>query len=638
MPDPAPAGYASWLVLIRFLAHFFSLKLLARTLLAGWKRDTAPGFEWWQRLVLKGIFIVAGFVIRLIVIAAGLVAIALSVVTLPVFLLAPVRLSYERLARLGSIGRTWAYGYSYTLHTYGIRLHLRAEAKLYSRDETLAMVTRILSRDEKDNVLLVGEPGAGKETILAQFAREVYRGAVPPKLENREVIEIPLADMPPDRLRAMFAEAREAGNIIAVLREPEKYAGMLDEVMPMLRADELQVIAVTTLDGFVAGWKEREDVLRFFERVTVPPLSSEAALDYLGDYAAAHYPAVRFDDGVFEEIVRRTDELIQTKAQPEKSADLLQELVVGRAAVTIADVDAILAQKTGVPIGALSRDEKQVLLTLEDRLKAEIIDQDQAVHDVVSALRRARTGIASKGKPIGSFLFLGPTGTGKTHTAEILAREYFAGEGVVVRFDMSEFALAESEPAFVARLTLAIEEHPYCLLFLDELEKAERAIWNTLLQVLDEGRLTAANGRAVSFTNAIVIATSNAGTAYVEAHPGIGKRELMERLVLEQIFTPEFLNRFDDIVLFHALTREDAAVIVRLMLRDLNARLAEERGVTVDVTDSLIARLVALGFDEQNGARALRRAIQDTVENAVADAVLRDEAPQGSVLSIPDRA
>ena len=634
MLDYLAAGFSSWWDFERFLSYFFSLGSLSRTLFSGWHRDSNEGFEWWQRLILGLVTMLFGLIVRLVVIALGLAALAIGAALLPVFLILPVRMQYENLVKAGSIGKSWAYGASYELHHHGIALYKGADKKLFERAETVTLITRVLSREEKDNVILVGAPGSGKSTVVGQFAKEVYRGLVPNKLKNREVIEIPIADMPVDEVKKMFAEAREAGNVIAVLKEPEKYQGLLDELMPLVTASELQVIVVTSLDGYVSGWRDREDVLRYFERIDVAPLSSAAALALLGEYVARHYPKMKFEKGVLEEIVRRTDELVQAKLQPEKSIDLLEELAVGTKEISIRDVDRTLSEQTGVPLGAIERDEKRILLTLEDALKKEIVGQAQAVNDVAAALRRARTGVASKKKPIGSFLFLGPTGVGKTYTAQTLAKHYFGGAGVMTRFDMSEFALASAAPSFIKRLTLSIEENPYGLLFFDELEKADKAIWNTLLQVLDEGRLTSARGETVSFTNTIIIATSNAGTAEIEAHPETTKDALVAWLIANRLFSPEFLNRFDDVVLFHPLTKEDAGAVTRLLLSDLNDRLSQERGITVEITDSLVRELVENGFNPKNGARALRRAVQDRVENAVADAILRDAAAPGTCLTI----
>ena len=256
------------------------------------------------------------------------------------------------------------------------------------------------------------------------------------------------------------------------------------------------------------------------------------------------------------------------------------------------------------------------------------------MHSIASALRRARTGIATKEKPIGTFLFLGPTGSGKTHTGKMLAKHYFGGDASMVRFDMSEFATEGNAAIFIERLAVSIEEQPFGLLFFDELEKAHRVIWNILLQVLDEGRLSTRIGRTVSFKNNIIIATSNAGTALIQKNPQITKDDLIRYLIQENLFSPEFLNRFDDIVLFHPLSRQDSEAVTRLLLQDLNVRMMRERGVTVKITDTLVRALVDAGYNEEYGARALRRTVQEKVENAVADMILKDQAVPGTTLVI----
>lgn len=628
------AGLRSWWNVVRFIAYFFSIGILLKTLFSGWRRDSSDEREWWERLILDAIIIIIGLLIRLAVIVFGLVALLSSLPLLPILLIIPIRFSYERLVTIGSIGKSWAYGGSPVLHRYGRALYRVPDKKLYGREETLNFITSVLSRDDQDNVLVVGAPGSGRETLVAQFAKSVYRGLVPPKLRNREVIEIPLSDTPASALAKIFDEARVAGNIILVLRDLEKYDGMFEHLMPLLAAPELEIIAITSFEGYHAAWKQNADIMRYFERVEVPPLGMDETLAFLTDTARERYTNVRFEDGALEEIVRRTDELIQHVPQPEKSVDLLETLVANAEEVTIRDVHRVLSQETGVPIGALERDEKQILLHLEDALRTEIVGQEEAVRDIASALRRARAGVASREKPIGTFLFLGPTGSGKTHTGKMLAKHYFGGSGSMVRFDMSEFAIEESAPAFIERLAVSIEEQPFGLLFFDELEKAHRAVWNILLQVLDEGRLSTRSGRAVSFKNNIIIATSNAGTALIQEHPQTTKDDLMRHLIQERLFSPELLNRFDDIVVFHPLSRHGAEAVTRLLLQDLNARLAQERGITVQITDTLVRALVEAGYSEEHGARALRRAVQEKVENAVAELILKDQAAPGATLII----
>ena len=238
------------------------------------------------------------------------------------------------------------------------------------------------------------------------------------------------------------------------------------------------------------------------------------------------------------------------------------------------------------------------------------------------ALIRLRTSVADHSKPAGSFLFLGPTGVGKTYTAKILAESYFGRKNAMIRFDMSEFSLAGSVTAFTDRLSSAIEEAPLSLIFFDELEKSNVLIRNLLLQVLDEGRLTRASGREASFKDALIIATSNAGSADIVVNPNIEKKVLIDSLIQSGIFAPEFLNRFNSVILFKPLDPGEARKIAALMLFEFAERLLEDKKITLEITDALIDKVASAGFDPQFGARPIKRAIEEMVENKIADYIM----------------
>ena len=263
-------------------------------------------------------------------------------------------------------------------------------------------------------------------------------------------------------------------------------------------------------------------------------------------------------------------------------------------------------------------------------MRRKIVGQDEAVKDVSLALRRLRTGIADHSKPAGSFLFLGPTGVGKTYTAKILAESYFGRKNAMIRFDMSEFSLDGSVTSFTERLSNAIEEAPLSLIFLDELEKSNTLIHNLLLQVLDEGRLTSRTGREASFKDAIIIATSNAGSADIIANPEIDKKTLMNDLIRKGIFAPEFLNRFNSVVLFKPLDESQARNIAILLLNEFAERILEDKKITLVITDALIDKVSAAGFDPEFGARPIKRAIEEIVENKVAEYIISGKT-EGSI-------
>ena len=314
------------------------------------------------------------------------------------------------------------------------------------------------------------------------------------------------------------------------------------------------------------------------------------------------------------------------------------------ALVTAEEVAKVIAGKTKIPVTAVTSDESAKLMHLEETLHQRVIGQDEAVTLVANALRRARAAVRSTSKPIANFLFLGPTGVGKTELAKTIAEVYFGGEERMVRFDMSEY----QDKASIYRLigvpgqkgsgilTEAIRRHPFALLLLDEIEKAAKDILNLCLQVMDDGRLTDSTGRVIDFTNVILIATSNAGTSYVaeQLRSGVSSDAIKERLLhggLKEYFRPEFLNRFDGIVLFRALQVADIKKIAGLMLKRV-AKDLDVKGIELKVEDAALDFFASVGFDPEFGARPLRRALQERVENQLAELLLSKKVNRRDVV------
>ena len=307
--------------------------------------------------------------------------------------------------------------------------------------------------------------------------------------------------------------------------------------------------------------------------------------------------------------------------------------------ITEKHIEAIVEQKTNIPVGDLKEKEQSQLLSLADDLKSHVIGQDAAVDKIAKAIRRNRVGLGAPNRPIGSFLFVGPTGVGKTELSKQLAIELFGSADSMIRFDMSEYMekhavakLVGAPPGYVGydeagQLTEKVRRNPYSLILLDEVEKAHPDVLHMFLQVLDDGRLTDGQGRTVSFKDTIIIMTSNAGTGKVEASVGFGAaRENRTNSVLNQLgdfFSPEFMNRFDGIIEFSALSKENLLTIVDLMLDGVNQRLANN-GIHLSVTDKVKEKLVDLGYDPKMGARPLRRTIQDHIEDAITDFYLEN--------------
>jgi ATP-dependent Clp protease ATP-binding subunit ClpC len=356
------------------------------------------------------------------------------------------------------------------------------------------------------------------------------------------------------------------------------------------------------------------------------------------------------EQAVAEERYERAAEL---KAQIEDLESTLAEMgepaagVPSRPVVTETDVAAVVAKRTGIPVGELVAGELERLGSLEDDLHARVIGQHAAVELVADAVRRARVGMADEDKPLGTFLFLGPTGVGKTELVKALAERLFATEKALVRIDMSEFRephtvarLIGSPPGYVGygdggQLTEPVRRRPYSVVLLDEIEKAHPEVWNVLLQLMDDGRLTDGEGRTVDFTNTVVVMTSNLGAGKAKRPIGFtgGEAEGDEdrmKAAAKSAFLPEFLNRIDELVTFEALTAEQVAEIARLMVARIARRLGDERGIVLEVDEALIARLAREGFDEEFGARPLQRHLRRTLEKAITRGILDGHVPDGA--------
>lgn len=637
-------GVKSWAAIVKFLWYYFSLHLLFATFFAPWRRYSEPYPREFKISAYVAAFVanlfsrLVGAFARAVVILIGLAVLAAAVCLLPLFLLLPVSIKYETLVKAGSIGRSWSYGFTPFLDAHARDLSAVPEKKLFERDDEINQMEMILGRERQDNVLLLGQPGVGKTTLVEQFAKRVSWGLTLPVLNNRRVLEFLPEGLSRGEIKQCLDEAVKAGDIILVIENFDAYAAIYGLLLPYLEASEFQVIGTTGYDGYHHTIKSYDEVTRLFELVQVEELSAAAALGVLADFAKRRRAKIAAE--VLEEIVRRTDQLIQNVPQPEKSIDLLEELLAAKKKITVADVHHLLEEKTGVPIGEVAARERETLLNLEAILGRKVIGQPAAIKAVADALRRARAGVRNPKKPVGAFLFLGPTGVGKTHTAKALAEAYFGSEEQMIRFDMSEFQAATSAERLMNRLTDAVETKPFSLLFLDEVEKAHANILDIFLQVLDEGRLTSISGRTVSLKNTIIIATSNAGSEMIRlmVKDGVnlesGRGEVIDSLQRRGIFKPEFLNRYDGVILFKTLSHDDLEKIAALQIAALNKRLASENKPTVAPTTELIKRIAELGYQPEFGARPMNRVIQDNVENKIAEAILSGRLKAGDVMEI----
>jgi ATP-dependent Clp protease ATP-binding subunit ClpC len=587
----------------------------------------------------------------------------------------------ENLSAKRGIGQDWIYGFSVHLDEVSKELHFirGQEYHLIGREKEVEAIERVLARSEENNVLVVGEPGVGKKTIIKKFAKSIYHGKALPALGYKRVLELDMGALMSGsanvsemegRLRMVLDEAVMAGNIILVIDNFHNFVGsqtgvgkidIAGALMPYLASRHIQIIGITTYDGLHKKIETAPGLLKYFEKIEIKELEEDKMLLVLEDVVSSmeQRSGIRATYRALKEIVSKSGQYFADIAMPERAVDLLDEAFIYMAARTVdkvlepRHVDLIISQKTEIPVGEVAMEEKAKLSRLEDILHQRVVNQEEAVKSIASAMRRARMGVAEKKRPIGSFLFLGSTGVGKTETARTLAEAYFGGaeahfgkEEKMIRLDMSEYqniydvnrliGASEEEPGY---LTTAVRESPFSLVLFDEIEKAHPNILNLFLQVLDEGWLTDFSGRKVSFRNTIIIATSNAGAELIRemvgqgVNPAAEKEKLLDFLQSNNIFKPEFMNRFDGVIIFHPLSKEHLMKIAELMLKSLNKRLAEQK-ITLTITQPLLERVVELGYDPQYGARPMRRVIQDKIEDLISRKLLDGSLQKGQTLEI----
>lgn len=535
----------------------------------------------------------------------------------------------------------------------------------------------ILARSTKNNVLLVGESGSGRETIVKAIAKRIVNDNVYPTLRDKRLVVLDAAALVAGsgnndgaleaRIVTILGEIKAAGNIILFIPDIHNLAvagsahgfDASEILAPVFAQSAFQVIGSTTYNDYSKNIARRTDFADTFDVVKIEELSAELAIEALSVEAniieAREEIILTF--GAIKKAVELSKRYIMDKLLPGKAVDLLAEAAVlvrtsrgKNAVVRDEDLMELVTHKTGIPVVKVTKNEADHLLKLDDELHERLVGQDEAVHAISRAIRRVRVGLKKEHKPIGTFLFLGPTGVGKTELAKALAECYFGHEKTMLRFDMSEFQTVTSIEKLIGsstdynstgRLTEEVRRHPFSLILFDELEKAHPNVLNIFLQLFDDGRLTDNLGRTVDFSNSIIIATSNVGSAMIQNGLKEGKtideiKPDIENMLLEH-FRPEFLNRFTAKIIFKPLSREDIVAITKLQISKLSDRLNTAQGIALSINDEALAKLVEAGFSPTYGARNLERIIQEKVENLVAEKFLRGEIKKGSVVVISEK-
>ena len=604
-------------------------------------------------------------------------------------------------------------------------------------------VMQVLSRRQKNNPLLIGEPGVGQTAVVEGLAQLIVANQVPDLLRNKRLFTLDVSALVAgskyrgefeDRLKKCIKEVQDAGDIILFIDEMHTLIGAgsaegsIDAaaiLKPPLSRGEIQVIGATTIDEYRKHLEKDSALERRFQPITVGEPNEEQAIRILGglrDRYEAHHQ-VHFTDEALQAAVEMSDRYIQDRFLPDKAIDVIDEAgarmrirnmtlpkelrdlddklrevrskkdkAIGAqdfetaaelrdkesklktereqaekkweedtskqvSQVTVKDIADVVSMTTGVPVSNLTEAETEKLLRMESVLHERVIGQDEAVTALSKAIRRSRAGLKDPKRPAGSFIFLGPSGVGKTELSKALAEFLFNSEDALLSFDMSEYMekhsvsrLVGSPPGYVGfdeggQLTKAVRQKPYSVVLFDEIEKAHPDVFNILLQILEEGRLTDAQGRTVDFRNTVIIMTSNVGAREIAQttplgfsgndHAGLSDKEIKSRVMAEmkKLFRPEFLNRIDEIIVFKSLTDEQIAQIVELMVADLRERMIAQN-MSINLTPAATKLIAKEGTDTTFGARPLRRAIQRLLEDPLSEQILEGKWQSGSIVDV----
>ena len=566
------------------------------------------------------------------------------------------------------------------LDKYGHDLTKRAEEgkldPVVGREKEIERVVQILSRRKKNNPILIGEPGVGKSAIVEGLALRIISdnaGA----LKGKRIVTLDIASMVAgttyrgqfeERMKQVITELYNHPEVILFIDEIHTLigagnaSGSLDAaniLKPALARGEVQCIGATTTAEYAKTIEKDGALERRFQKVQVRPTTSDETLDILRQLCEhyADYHRVIYTEEVLRACVSLSERYLTDRSFPDKAIDVMDEVgarshtcrqETGESeepyVITVEEVAGVVSMMSSVPVQRVATAESERLRTMGDALRRKIIGQDEAVATIVRAIQRSRLGLRDPQRPIGTFFFLGPTGVGKTYLAQCLAEEMFGSKDAMIRFDMSEYMekhtvswLVGAPPGYVAhedggKLTEAVRRKPYSIVLFDEIEKAHPDVFNILLQVMDEGRLTDRQGHIVDFRNTIIVLTSNVGTRQVQEFGGgigFGAQEMDRQRInqtllkeLQKQFPPEFVNRIDNVVLFAPLNRESIERIVRIEIGLLQQRLRAQEHV-LSVTPEVVAQLVEKSFDSKNGARPVKRAVQTYLEDPITDILLR---------------
>ena len=547
------------------------------------------------------------------------------------------------------------------------------------RDEEIRRSVQILSRRSKNNPVLIGEPGVGKTAVAEGIAAYIAGSDAPDSMAGKRLVALDLPALLAgtkyrgdfeERVKAVLKDVKKAGDVILFIDEMHTMIGAgsaegaidaANILKPAFGRGEVQIIGATTPEEYRRHIEKDAALERRFQPVKIAEPSRSDSLKMLGAVRQSleKHHGVKISDAALTAAVDLSARYINDRFLPDKAIDLADEAaahirVSGGGLVTAEDIAGIVSMWTGIPVANLSADETKRLCNMESILHRRVIGQNEAVTAVSRAIRRGRVGLSDPNRPIGSFLFLGPTGVGKTELCRALAEAVFGESDAMIRLDMSEYMekhavskLIGSPPGYVGyedggQLTERVRRKPWSVVLFDEIEKAHEDVWGILLQIMDDGRLTDSAGRVVSFRNTIIVMTSNVGAKSIsDGRPRMGftpdggdEAQLMRARINEELrrtFKPEFLNRIDETIVFRRLSRAEIRSIAERMLLTVAERF-KALGMTLSVPDQVVDFLAERGYDEKYGARPLRRAIRSMIEDKAAELMLTDSLGRGDTV------
>ncbi len=584
--------------------------------------------------------------------------------------------SKENLESIPSVGQGWSYGEAYTLKKYERYLPFgrseRYGVHTSYGEEEYNKLQSILAKNRQGNAILVSDDFSGQLQIIARLKQDIFNNTCLEELKGKSVSVLDVQALTSitgnkasfeSEFIKILKEAEYAGNTILVLDNLPAFVASVSSFgtdLPTLlgnylNSQTLKFVSLSNTDLFHSVIEKNGVLMQSFEAVLIKEVDELNSVKILQNEIIKYEArGMLFTYLALLEIVESGQRYFPDAVMPDKAIDILSELIPkleqeGKTIVEKVDVQKLVEEKTGIPVGEVKSEEKDKLLNLEEILRKRIIGQDEAVTAISNSMRKSRSGIENPNKPLGSFLFLGPTGVGKTETTKALAEVFFGSESHVSRLDMSEYSAFDSLEKLIGSfdsgkpgvLSSMLREHPYGVLLLDEFEKTTKEVMNLFLQILDEGFFSDGLGKKVMARNLIIIATSNAGSDLIWEYQKQGKDlasskdEIVEAIIAKKVYTPELLNRFDGVVLFHPLTDSGVKKIAEILLNSLKQRLAQ-KGINLVINESLISFVAKEGTDPKFGARPINRAISDGVEQIIAKKIIAGTVVPGSEVALTE--